>query len=80
MNSRIINIIALRLSAASLSYVIWLHHNMSLAQAALRQRETELVHHFTPTMFELYRGLGVSENVQNRRKPLKNFSSLWLME
>lgn len=63
MNSRIIGIIALLVSAASLSYVIWLHHNMeSFAQAALRQRETDLVHHFTPTMFELYRGLGVSEN------------------
>jgi hypothetical protein len=63
MNSRIISFIALLVSMASLSYVIWLHHNInSFAQAALRQRESELVYHFTPNMFDLYRGLGVAEN------------------
>jgi hypothetical protein len=63
MNSRIISFIALLVSVASLSYVIWLHHNInSFAQVALRQRETELVHHFTPNALELYRGLGVAEN------------------
>jgi hypothetical protein len=63
MNARIISFIALLVSVASLSYVIWLHHNInSIAQAALRQRETELVHHFTPNVLELYRGLGVAEN------------------
>jgi hypothetical protein len=48
---------------ASLGYVVWLHHNInSFAQAALRQRETELVHHFTPNVLEFYRGLGIAEN------------------
>jgi len=63
MNSRIISFIALLVSAASLSYVIWLHHNInSFAQAALRQRETELVHHFAPNMLEMYQGMGIPEN------------------
>ena len=63
MNSRIISFIALLVSVASLSYVIWLHHNInSFAQAALRQRESELVHHFTPNVLELYRRLGIVGN------------------
>jgi len=63
MNSRIISFIALLVSVASLSYVIWLHHNInSFAQAALRQRESELVHHFTPEMLETCRGMGIPEN------------------
>jgi len=63
MNSRIISFIALLVSVASLGYAVWLHQNInSIAQAALRQRETELVHHFEPNVLELYRGLGVAEN------------------
>ena len=63
MNSRIISFVALLVSVASLSYVVWLHHNInSFAQAALRQRETELVQHWTPHMLESYRGLGITDN------------------
>ena len=63
MNSRIISFIALLVSVVALSYVVWLHHNInSFAQAALRQRETELVHHFAPGMLETYRGMGIPEN------------------
>jgi hypothetical protein len=63
MNSRIISFSALLVSVAALSYVAWLHHNInSFAQAALRQRETELVHHFAPGMLETYRETGIPEN------------------
>jgi hypothetical protein len=62
MNARIVSFIALLASVASLSYAIWLHHNInSIAQTALRQRETELVHHFTPNILEIYRGMGIPE-------------------
>jgi len=60
---RFLSLIALVMSAASLGYAVWLHQNINLiAQAALRQREAELVHHFAPNVLELYRGLGVAEN------------------
>jgi len=63
MNSRIISFIALLVSVASLSYAVWLHENInSFAQAALRQRESELVHHFAPGMLKAYQGLGIPEN------------------
>jgi len=63
MNSRVVSYIALLVSVASLGYAVWLHQNInSIAQAVLRQRETELVHHFTPNVLEFYRGLGVAEN------------------
>jgi hypothetical protein len=63
MNSRVVSYIALLVSVASFGYAVWLHQNIdSIAQAALRQRETELVHHWTPHMLEFYRGLGISEN------------------
>jgi len=63
MNSRIISFIALLVSVVSLGYAVWLHQNInSIAQTALRQREAELVHHWTPHMLELYRGLGIPEN------------------
>jgi hypothetical protein len=63
MNSRIISLIALLVSVASFGYTVWLHENInSIAQAALRQREGELVRHFAPNMIEAYRGLGIPEN------------------
>jgi hypothetical protein len=63
MNSRIISFIALLVSMASLSYAVWLHQNInSIAQAALRQRESELVHHFAPGMLKAYQGLGIPED------------------
>ena len=56
MNSKIVSFIALLVSVASLSYAVWLHENInSIAQAALRQRETELVQHWTPHMLEVLR-------------------------
>jgi hypothetical protein len=63
MNSRIVSFIALLVSVASLGYAVWLHQNIdSIAQAALRQREAELVRHFTPNVLETDRGMGIPEN------------------
>ena len=63
MNARIVSFNALLVSMASLGYAIWLHQNIdAIAQTALRQRESELVHHWTPHMLEIYRGLGIPEN------------------
>jgi len=63
MNSRIVSYIALVVSVASLGYAVWLHQNIdSIAQAALRQREGELVRHFAPNMLEFYQGFGIPKN------------------
>jgi hypothetical protein len=63
MNSKMISFIALLVSVASLGYAVWLHQNInSFAQAALRQREAELVRHFAPNILETYRGMGIPDN------------------
>ena len=60
---RLISLVALLVSVASLGYAVWLHQNIdSIAQAVLRQREAELVHHFAPNVLEAYRGMGIAEN------------------
>ena len=56
--------LSLTLSVAALGYAAWVHHQGSevLAMRALKQREAELVRHWTPKVAEMLAGLGLETN------------------
>jgi hypothetical protein len=59
MKDRTLIFLSLFLSVLALAYAAWVHHQGSeaLAGRALRQREAELVRHWTPRMQTVYRDM-----------------------
>ena len=59
MKDRALIFLSLLLSVAALGYAAWVHRQGSeaLAARAVRQREAELVRHWTPRMQAVYRDM-----------------------
>lgn len=57
MKERPLIYLSLLLSAASLIYAAWTQSNAAMAAHAVREREAELVRHWTPRMQAIYRDM-----------------------
>jgi len=70
MKDRTLTIIALLLAVVAIGYAAWVHSRVeALAYEAVRQREKELVRHWTPKMDLIYRDMLAGTRVRLPENP-----------